>query len=89
MASAAKDRLRAEKETLKQYQEQLVDLQKAKDEVVKEVTDKWSGIADNITEITIRANKTDIFSEIFGVIWLPYYIADDNGRKIEFPAFKR
>lgn len=89
MASEAKDRLVAEQQTLKQYQQQLAELQKAKEEVVKEVNVKWAHVVDEITEISIRPAKSDIFTDIFAVIWLPYFIVEQNGKKIEIPAFKR
>lgn len=88
MASAAKDKLEGEEQTLEQYQEQLIELKKAREDVVQEVTDKWSGIADEVSEISITATKSDIYSTIFGVAWLPFYLVDDNGRKLEIPAFK-
>lgn len=89
MASEAKDRLAAEQQTLKQYQDQLLDLQKAREEVVKEVNDKYAAAVDDITEISIRPNKSDIFTDIFAVVWLPYFIVDQAGKKVELPAFKR
>jgi len=89
MASEAKDRLIEEKQTLKQYQDQLLELQKAKEEIVKEVNDKWANVVDEITEISIRPAKSDIFTDIFAVIWLPYFIVEQNGKKVELPAFKR
>jgi hypothetical protein len=67
----------------------LVDLQKAREEVVKEVNDKYAAAVDDITEISIRPNKSDIFTDIFAVVWLPYFIVDQSGKKIELPAFKR
>jgi len=89
MASEAKDRLAAEQQTLKQYQDQLLDLQKAREEIVKEVNDKYAAAVDDITEISIRPNKSDIFTDIFAVVWLPYFIVDQAGKKVELPAFKR
>ncbi len=89
MTSAAKDRLESEKTTLAQNIDQLEELKKAKDEVVSEVKAKWEGIADEITEVTVKAAKSDIFSDIFAVVWLPYYIVDQGGKKVELPAFKR
>lgn len=89
IASAAKDRLAAEETILKQYQDQLEQLKLAKENVVKEIKEKWEGIADEITEVTIKPTKSDIFFDIFTVVWLPYYIVDDNGKKVELPAFRR
>ncbi len=89
MASAAKDRLEAEETTLKQYLDQLEELKAAKVEVEKEAREKWEGIAEETSEVTINPAKSDIFSDIFAVVWLPYYLVDDNGRKLELPAFRR
>ena len=89
MASTAKDRLEAEETMLKQYMAQLEDLKKSKLEVENEVREKWEGIADEISEVTIKPTKSDIFSDIFAVAWLPYYIVEVDGKKLELPAFKR
>lgn len=89
MASAAKDKLESEETTLKQYQEQLDELKASKLDVEKEIREKWEGIADEITEVTIKPTKSDIFSDIFAVVWLPYYLVEDNGKKLELPAFQR
>jgi hypothetical protein len=87
MASAAKDRLNSEEETLKQLQEQLVELQKAKEEALQNVNSKWADVAAQVSEITINPAKSDIFSEVFGVAWLPFYITENDGKKLELPAF--
>ncbi len=89
MASAAKDKLEAEETTLKQYLDQLEELKAAKVEIEKKVREKWEGIADETSEVTINPAKSDIFSDIFAVVWLPFYLVDDNGRKLELPAFRR
>ena len=89
MASAAKDKLEAEQTILQQYMEQLEALQQAKEEVEKEVREKWEGIADEISEITIKPSKSNIFSDIFAAVWLPYYMVVVDGKKMELPAFKR
>ena len=89
MASAAKDKLEAEQTTLEQYLEQLEDLKVAKVEVEEEVREKWEGIADEISEVNIKPTKSNIFSDIFAAAWLPYYLVDVDGKKIELPAFKR
>jgi len=61
MASAAKDKLEAEQTILQQYMEQLKALQQAKEEVEKEVREKWEGIADEISEITIKTQQEQHF----------------------------
>ena len=58
-------------------------------ELVKEVTEKWEGVADEVTEITVKPTKSDIFSDIFAVVWLPYYLVEREGKMLELPAFRR
>jgi hypothetical protein len=58
-----------------------------KDKAIKEVTDKWSELTAKTTEISITPAKSDIFSEVFGVGWLPYYLTDNAGSQVEIPAY--
>ena len=88
MASEAKDRVAAEEQTLEQYKQQLQDLQEGKADAINDAKDKWSGIADEISEISIKPTKSDIFSDLFGVAWIPYYEVTSNGKKVEIPAYK-
>jgi len=89
MASAAKDRLEAEKVTLKQYQDQLTALQKAREEAEKEVREKWAKTADEVNEITIKPQRSDIYLEAFAVVWLPYYLVRIEDKILEIPAYEK
>ncbi len=87
MASAAKDRLIAEQETLEQYKEQLIELQKARENVIQEVTETWNEIVEENTKISIRPMKTNIFMEFYGVVWLPYHKIEKDGGEKYIEAF--
>jgi hypothetical protein len=89
MASAAKDKLNAEEETLKQLNDQLAELQRQQAEALKDVEVKWEGVASQVSEVTISPTKSDIFNEVFGVAWVPYYLVDNAGQKLEIPAFTK
>ena len=65
MTSAAKDRLTAEEETLRQYNEQLVELQHQQENALKDVETRWESVISQVSEITISPTKSDIFSEVF------------------------
>jgi hypothetical protein len=39
------------------------------------------------TEITVNPKKTDVFINLFGVAWMPYYNVQAGGAVIELPAF--
>ncbi len=88
MASAAKDKKVAEEQDLKALQEQLQELTKQKEAALAEASEKWAELASQITEISITPAKSDIFSEIFGVAWLPYYQTENAGNPVEIPAYQ-
>jgi hypothetical protein len=89
MASAAKDKLNAEEETLKQYQEQLTELQAQQAKALEAIESKWESVITQTSEISFSPTKSDIFSEVFGVAWVPYYLVDNAGQKLEIPAFAK
>ncbi len=89
MASAAKDRAETEEETLKQYQEQLAALQQQQEKALQDVDAKWAGVLSRVSEVSISPTKSDIFSEAFGVAWIPYYLVENAGQKLEIPAFEK
>ena len=89
MTSAAKDRLTAEEETLRQYNEQLVELQNQQANALKDVETRWASVISQVSEVTISPTKSDIFSEVFGVAWVPYYLVETAGQKMEIPAFAK
>ena len=89
MTSAAKDRLTAEEETFKQYNAQMVELKAQMDEALKAVDEKWQNVVSQVSEVTISPTKSDIFSEVFGVAWVPYYLVETAGQKVEIPAFAK
>lgn len=89
MASAAKDKANLEKQTLEQLKEQLADLMKDKEQALADLKTKWEGKAGEISEIPVSPTKSNIYMDLFGVIWLPYYVVNVNGQKMEIPAFKQ
>ena len=89
MASAAKDRLEAEKVTLKQYQDQLSALQKERAEAEKQIQEKWAKTEEEVKEVTIKPQRSDIYLEAFAIVWLPYYLVRVEDSLREIPAFER
>ncbi|MCX6053617.1 MAG: DUF87 domain-containing protein [Chloroflexi bacterium] len=87
MTSAAKDRQADEQQTLQQLQDQLQEILAAKEKMLAEIRDKWSGVAAQTSEISVNPGKGVTFAEIFGVVWLPCYRVDRDGQKLEVPAF--
>ena len=86
-AAAAKDKKVAEEQQLEQLQEQLQELQQQKEKAVADVREKWSDTAGKISEISISPTKSDIFSDVFGVAWIPCYLTENADNIVEIAAF--
>ncbi len=89
MTSEAKDKLNAEKQDLEQLKAQLEQLKKQASSEAADVNEKWTCTLDEVKEIPVSPVKSNIFMDIFGVVWLPYYAVTVNGQPVEIPAYKR
>ena len=69
------------------YKKQLAELQAERTRIAEEVNARWGDVVNRITEITLNPKKTDIYINIFGVAWTPYYIIEAGGQQMELPAF--
>ena len=87
MSEAAKDKKLAEEQDLDALNDQMKELLLQKEKAVKVISDKWAEVTAKTTEVSIAPTKSDIFSEVFGVGWLPYYLTDSAGIQVEIPAY--
>ena len=87
MTEQAKSDVEESIEAIAQYKQQIVELQKRHEEVIAELNDKWGTVVNESTEITVNPKKTDIFIDLFGVAWMPYYNVSVGGATLELPAF--
>ncbi len=87
MSTAAKDRKEAEEQDLEALNDQMKELLLQKEDALNEITEKWSDVAAKTSEVSITPSKSDIYSELFGVGWLPYYLTENAGSQVEIPAF--
>jgi len=83
----AKADLEQEKQELEGLKKQLEDLKAQQEDAVKRIQDSWAKVVNTVTEVPIVPQKKDIFSELFGVLWQPYYLFNVNGQSVEVPAF--
>ncbi len=68
-------------------QKQLAALEKEKAAAVQEVNERWAKLVDEVSELPVTPQKQNIFPDLFGVLWLPYYVLDVEGKVAEIPAF--
>jgi hypothetical protein len=74
-------------EAIAQFKTQLAELDKERLRLAEELNDKWGQVVSEITEVTVAPKKTDVFVNLFGVAWMPYYVVKTGAETIELPAF--
>jgi len=89
MTQQAKDDFEQETEELAALQKNLDALEEEQEEAIEKAKDKWAEAAADVSEVPLNPYKKDIFVEMFGVAWAPYYQIKDGDRVREVPAFER
>jgi hypothetical protein len=74
-------------QAITQYKKDLADLQVLRDQTAAEVTERWGQAVNQATEVNVTPKKSDIYVNLFGVAWLPYYFVQYDGQTTELPAF--
>jgi hypothetical protein len=87
MTQQARADVEESKETIKDLNQQFVELQQRREEVIAEINDRWGRVVNEITEVTIAPKKTDVLVNLFGVAWLPHYVIKSGTETFELPAF--
>jgi uncharacterized protein DUF87 len=87
LTNKAKAEVEESVDAIKQFQQQIADAEKRREETIAEINDRWGRVVNEITEVTIAPKKTDVFVKLFGVAWMPYYVVKAGTDTIELPAF--
>jgi hypothetical protein len=87
MTQQAKADVEESVDALKEFNRQIAELQKRREEVIAEINDRWGRVVNEITEVTIAPKKTDVLVNLFGVAWMPHYIIKAGADTYELPAF--
>jgi F0F1-type ATP synthase membrane subunit b/b' len=87
MTEQAKADVEESIDALKDYERQLKELQVERQQTIDEINDRWGDVVNDVTDVTITPKKTNIYVELFGVAWMPYYLVEAGGETIELPAF--
>lgn len=89
MTAGAKADLDTAREDLDTLKKQLEGLSEAREKEEKAVNEKWARMVDDETEVPVNATKSNIYIDLFGVAWVPYYQCEFAGQSVEIPAFKK
>lgn len=88
MTKQAKAALEQEKAELEALEQELKDLEEEQTKALKDLQDRWAEAVNDIQETTVAPAKKDIYMDLFGLVWLPYYIFTVDGKNREAPAYK-
>ena len=70
----------------------LDQLRGALDDEVNEISQRWANVFDSAQQITLKARKSDITVDVFGLAWIPFwYVVGKVGeadQKLRLPAYE-
>jgi len=89
MTEQAKADVEESEDAIAQYQKDLKALESERQQTIDEINARWGDMVNDTSEVTITPTKTNIFVELFGVAWMPYYLVESGGGTVELPAFGR
>lgn len=87
LTERAKADVNESKETVRDLKGQIEALEKEKAGVIQEISQRWSQVAMDVTEINVPAPRKDVLVELFGVAWFPYYLINIENQLIEIPGY--
>jgi chaperonin cofactor prefoldin len=87
MTEQAKAEVEESLDAIDQYKKEIQVLEQERQTMIAEISDRWGDVVNDISEVTVAPKKTDIYVELFGVAWMPYYLVESGGGLVELPAF--
>jgi hypothetical protein len=73
---------------LDEYRKQLEDLEQTRQQALSSAGSSWGEVVNDITEIPVLAKKSDVYVDLFGAAWLPFYQIRSGETLLELPAFE-
>ena len=79
-------------DSIADLQDMLDQLRSALDDEVNEINQRWASVFDSAQQITLKARKSDISVDAFGLAWVPFwYVVGKVGeveQKLRLPAYE-
>jgi hypothetical protein len=87
MTEQAKADVEESEDAIDQYKKDIQTLEQERQAAIDEINSRWGNAVNDTSEVTVTPKKTDIYVELFGVAWTPYYLIESGGIMVELPAF--
>ncbi|QRN82626.1 ATP-binding protein [Chloroflexota bacterium] len=88
MTSKAKADLEASEMDVKNVEAEIAAMQEDMTEELQDLEANWADVADKVIEVPVSPYKKNIFVEVFGVVWLPFYAFEEGDSWETVPAFE-
>ena len=75
-------------DAIAEFEQQLSQLEQERQAAMDEAASKWGNVVNEVTELPILPKKTDVYVNLFGVAWMPYYQVKSADQTVEIPAFQ-
>jgi hypothetical protein len=73
LTQKAESEVQESADTIADLQDMLDQLQGALQDETAEINQRWAGIFDSAQEIALKARKSDITVDVFGLAWVPFW----------------
>jgi DNA helicase HerA-like ATPase len=87
LSQNAKAQVQESQETIARLSNELESLERERDSLATEINNRWGSIVSEFDEVTIKPKKTDVYVNVFGIAWMPYYLIQNASESFELPAF--
>jgi hypothetical protein len=88
MTSKAKADVEESEQEIAGIEEDLKELEEELADELKSIETQFDSVIDQVIEEPVSPYKKNIFTEMFGLLWLPYYAFEQNGAWVTVPAFE-
>jgi hypothetical protein len=79
-------------DSIADLQDMLDQLHGALDDEVNEINQRWASVFDSAQQVTLKARKSDITVDVFGLAWAPFWHvvgkAGEAEQKLRLPAYE-
>lgn len=88
MTSQAKADVEESEQEIIGIEQDMKEMQEALKEELEKVNEHWEDAVSMVIEEPVSPYKKNIFVEMFGILWLPHYAFDQDGKWVTVPAYE-
>lgn len=88
MTAKAKADVEESEEAIEALEKEIETLKRELEEELKTLDENWSDPFEKVVEEPVAPYKKNIFVEMFGILWVPYYAFKKGSGWVTVPAFK-